>query len=291
MKQVIDEQFLQQMELFSLSVKDNVAGLFGGNHKSKKYGSSCEFADYRDYIEGDDITKIDWNLYGKFEKMYLKLYLDERQMQTRIYIDTSNSMSYFKKDELALKLASTLAFLSVKDMDKVSVYALRGNTAEPIIENMIGKDSFMNSAAVFNNVKFGGESNISEAIVRSVVGYGDGKSIIISDFLTDNNFTDAIDYLRSKKRDVLCIQVLADEEVHPQLRGKTIIHDSENDERIFKDNISRDILHAYQKALKYIKDRIVKYCISREADYIQAITTDSLQDILLGAMTQRGIIQ
>ena len=70
-----------------------------------------------------------------------------------------------------------------------------------------------------------------------------------------------------------------------------IIHDSENDERIFKDNISRDILHAYQKALNYIRDRIEKYCISREADYIQAITTDSLQDILLGAMTQRGIIQ
>ena len=291
MKQVIDEQFLQQMELFSLSVKDNVAGLFGGNHKSKKYGSSCEFADYRDYIEGDDITKIDWNLYGKFEKMYLKLYLDERQMQTRIYIDTSNSMSYFKKDELALKLASTLAFLSVKDMDKVSVYALRGNTAEPIIENMIGKDSFMNSAAVFNNVKFGGESNISEAIVRSVVGYGDGKSIIISDFLTDNNFTDAIDYLRSKKRDVLCIQVLADEEVHPQLRGKTIIHDSENDERFYKNNIGRDVIQAYQKAVEFVTNRLSDYCISRDADFIQVSTSDSLKDVFLHKMLRKEIIR
>ena len=84
MKQAIDEQFLQQIEQFTLAVKDNVAGLFGGNHKSKKYGSSCEFADYRDYIEGDDVTKIDWNLYGKFEKRYLKLYLDERQRHTRI---------------------------------------------------------------------------------------------------------------------------------------------------------------------------------------------------------------
>ena len=137
MKQAIDEQFLQQIEQFTLAVKDNVAGLFGGNHKSKKYGSSCEFADYRDYIEGDDVTKIDWNLYGKFEKRYLKLYLDERQRHTRIYIDTSRSRSFFNKDEMALKIASTLAFRSVSDRDKVTIYALKGNYAEPIIEKIV----------------------------------------------------------------------------------------------------------------------------------------------------------
>ena len=84
MRTVIDENFLANLELFSLAVKDNVAGLFGGNHKSKRFGSSSEFADYREYIEGDDISKIDWNIYGRSEKMFLKLYLDERQMQTRI---------------------------------------------------------------------------------------------------------------------------------------------------------------------------------------------------------------
>ena len=291
MKQVIDEQFLQQMELFSLSVKDNVAGLFGGNHKSKKYGSSCEFADYRDYIEGDDITKIDWNLYGKFEKMYLKLYLDERQMQTRIYIDTSNSMSYYQKDELALKIASTLAYLSVNEMDKVTLYALRGRQADPILENLVGKDSFMGSIARLNNVKFEGESNISEAIVRSRVGYGDGKSIIISDFLTENNYFDAIDYLRSKRRDVLCIQVLSEPELHPEHRGRMIIHDSENDDRFYKNNIGRDVIQAYQKAVEFVTNRLSDYCISRDADFIQVSTSDSLKDVFLHKMLRKEIIR
>lgn len=291
MKQAIDEQFLQQIELFSLSVKDNVAGLFGGNHKSKKYGSSCEFADYRDYIEGDDVTKIDWNLYGKFEKMYLKLYLDERQMQTRIYIDTSASMSFFGKDEMALKLASTLAFMSVDEMDKVSIYALKGNYAKPIIENLVGKDAFFNNINKLNKIDFDGDVQISEAIVRSTVGYGDGRSILISDFLTDNNFNDAVDYLRGKKRDVLCIQVLSEEELHPQFRGKTIIHDGEDDNRFYKDNISRDSMKAYQRALEFVTNRISDFCFSRDADFVQVSTADSMKQIFLDKMVQRGIIK
>lgn len=291
MKQVIDEQFLQQLELFSLAVKDNVAGLFGGNHKSKKYGSSCEFADYRDYLEGDDISKIDWNLYGKFEKMYLKLYLDERQMQTKIYIDCSKSMSFFNKDQYAVRLASTLAYLSVNEMDKVNVFYITGNHAEPILENLVGRDSYMNSISRLNNLKFDGDSLLSEAIVRSTVGYGDGRSIIISDFESDHNYFDAIDYLRNKRRDVLCIQVLADEEIHPTIRGKSIIHDSEDDNHIYKNNITRDVLKAYKKAVDYISKRIDDYCLSREADYVMVSTADTMKDVFLNRMVQRGIIK
>ncbi|MBO5712232.1 MAG: DUF58 domain-containing protein, partial [Acholeplasmatales bacterium] len=88
-KFAINEEFLQQIEALQIMLKNNLAGLFGGNHQSKTYGSSCEFADYRDYIPGDDITKLDWNVYARFEKLYLKLYLDERQVHTRIYIDAS----------------------------------------------------------------------------------------------------------------------------------------------------------------------------------------------------------
>lgn len=291
MKNVIDEQFLQQLELFTLAVKDNVAGLFGGNHKSKKYGSSCEFADYRDYIEGDDITKIDWNLYGRFEKMYLKLFLDERQMQTRIYIDGSTSMTFFRKDEMAVRLAVTLAYLSVKDMDKVSIYVIHDGFAEPVIENLIGKDSFMNEIPAVNKIKFGGDARLSEAIVRSVVGYGDGRSIIISDFLSVENYRDAIDYLRSKRRDVLCLQVLGEEELNPLQRGRLILRDSENDSRFYKSNITRDELSAYQQAVEYVTKRIENFCLSREADCLLVSTTDTMKDIFLDKMVTRRIMQ
>ena len=95
-KGIINEEFLQQVETLQTLLQNNISGLFGGNRQSKTYGSSCEFADYIDYIPGDDITKIDWNAYARFEKLYQKLYLDERQMHTRIYIDVSRSMAHGK---------------------------------------------------------------------------------------------------------------------------------------------------------------------------------------------------
>ena len=76
-KVVIDEAFLSQLEQLGSLLKNNVAGMFGGNRRSKNLGSSCEFADYRDYMPGDDVTKIDWNAYGRFDKLYQKLYFDE----------------------------------------------------------------------------------------------------------------------------------------------------------------------------------------------------------------------
>ena len=291
MRTVIDENFLANLELFSLAVKDNVAGLFGGNHKSKRFGSSSEFADYREYIEGDDISKIDWNIYGRSEKMFLKLYLDERQMQTRIYIDASNSMGFYKKDEMAIRLAPAIAYLSIKEMDRVSIFAVRGNIVEPILEKVVGKDSFLNVIGQINKIEFGGGSQISDAITNSTVGYGDGRSILISDFLTDNDFFNAIDHLRGKKRDVLCLQVLSEEELHPQIRGKSIIRDSEDMGRFYKDNIGRDMLEAYRKALKHVTKRLEDFCISREADYQLVSTKDELKDILLGQLMKKGVIK
>ena len=192
---------------------------------------------------------------------------------------------------MAIKLATAFAYLSIKEMDRVSIFAVRGNIVEPILEKVVGKDSFLNVIGQINKIEFGGGSQISDAITNSTVGYGDGRSILISDFLTDNDFFNAIDHLRSKKRDVLCLQVLSEEELHPQIRGKSIIRDSEDMGRFYKDNIGRDMLEAYRKALKHVTKRLEDFCISREADYQLVSTKDELKDILLGQLMKKGVIK
>ena len=183
-KAVISEAFLQQVEALQMLIKNNVAGMFGGNRKSKNYGSSCEFADYRDYMAGDDTTKIDWNAYARFDKLYQKLYLDERQMHTRIYIDGSRSMQYGdnKKAEQALKLTAALAYIAVADMDKVSVYVIRGKELEEVFTGIVGKEAFFREVGKLDEIEFYGDSEISNAILPTKVGYGDGMSVLISDF-------------------------------------------------------------------------------------------------------------
>jgi hypothetical protein len=289
----ISEEFLQQVELLQMLIKNNVAGLFGGNHKSKSFGSSCEFADYREYIPGDDMKKIDWNAYARFEKLHLKLYLDERQLHTRIYIDASRSMSYGKgkKDEQALKIAATLAYLSINEMDKVSIYVIRENGLEEVVSSMLGKEAYIANIGKLNDIVFDGDSYISAALLPSNVGYGDGMSIIISDFLTDNNFEDGIDLLASKKRDVLCVQVLSKEELNPKVRGKMHLFDSENLNRSYRKNINREIIAAYRKALDYATDRVQNFCASRGAEYMLVSSEQSMYEIFFEKLLEMGVLK
>ena len=291
--QIVNEEFLSQVELLQMLVKNNVAGLFGGNHQSKNYGSSCEFADYRDYIPGDDITKIDWNVYARSENLYLKLYLDERQLHTRIYIDASRSMGYGKgkKDEQAIRLAAALAYLSVSEMDKVSIYVIHDDHADAVVENMLGKEAYLNNIGKLNDVAFDGEAKISEALLPSKVGYGDGMSIIISDFLTDEDFERAIDHLAAKKRDIMCVQILTREELNPKSRGKMHFFDSENPQKYYRKNINKEIIQAYMAALEYVKERISGYCRARGAEYMLISSEDSLNKIFYDNLMNLGVVK
>ena len=290
---VINEEFLSQVELLHLLVKNNVAGQFGGNHQSKNFGSSCEFADFRDYIPGDDVTKIDWKVYARSKKLYLKLYLDERQLHTRIYIDASRSMAYGKgkKDEQALKIAAAFAYLAVSEMDKVSIYAIHDNSVETVIENMLGKETYFNNIGKLNDIVFDGDCCISKAILPSTVGYGDGLSIIISDFLTDNDYEEAIEHLTSKKRDILCVQVLSKEELNPQVRGKMHFFDSEDTQKYYRRNINKEIIQAYNEALNFVTGRIRNYCYSRGAEYMLLSAEDSINGIFFDKLMSMGVVK
>ena len=292
-KLVIDEAFLSQLEQLGTLLKNNVAGMFGGNRRSKNLGSSCEFADYRDYMPGDDVTKIDWNAYARFDKLYEKLYFDERQMHTRIYIDASRSMAHGSDDKavFALKLAAAFAYLSVSEMDKVSIYAIRGSALEEIAVGMVGKDSYLNCVGRLNSLEFDSDSKISEAIVPSAVGRGDGYSIIISDFLTEENYEAAIDRFAEQKRDILCVQVLAREEINPQMRGKMHLFDSENSSKFFRKKIDQDVVRAYKDALNYVTGRICSYCESRGGHYMLTPADADLSELFFDKFIDMGVVK
>ena len=292
-KYAINEEFLQQVEALQVILKNNLAGLFGGNHQSKTYGSSCEFADYRDYIPGDDISKLDWNSYARFDKLYLKLFLDERQVHTRIYIDASRSMDYGKgkKAEMALQIAATLAYLSICEMDKVSIYYIKENKIHDVIENMVGKDSFYNNISKLNDIEFSDDCFISESILPTKVGYGDGMSIIISDFLTENNYESAIDFLVDKRRDLFCFQVLSKDELKPSSRGKVHFYDSENVNNQYRKNINKNVMKAYYEALNYITNRIKNYCHSRNANYLLVPSDMAISEIFLRLLPEMGVLK
>lgn len=293
MNVAINEAFLQRVEMLQTVLKNNIAGMFGGNHKSKTYGSSCEFVDYRNYVPGDDITKIDWNAYARFETLYLKLYLDERRLHTKIYIDVSQSMAYGEgtKAKIALQFAATLAYLSVCELDRVSVFTIKNSEVTEVISSVSGRERYFAEIIKLNDIEFGGDCFISEGILPTQVGYGDGLSVIISDFLTDNNYENAIDYLADKKRDLLCVQVLTKDEMKPKIRGKNIFYDSENENRSYRRNINKDIIKAYREAVKYVQDRLLNYCNARGAEYMLVRDDKPVDEIFFERLTAMGVLK
>ncbi len=289
----INEELLSQIENLQMLLKNNVAGMFGGNHKSRTYGSSCEFADFRDYVDGDDTTKLDWNAYARFEKLYMKIFLDERQMHTRIYIDASRSMEYgdAKKAERALLYTALIAYLSICEMDKVSIFVIKDKAVHEVIRGMVGKEAYLSSINKLEEIVFDGDSYISDALVPENVGYGDGLSVIISDFLTDHDYEAAIDHLVEKHRDVFCLQILSMDELNPQARGKVHFFDSEDGNRTYRKDIDREIAKAYKRALEYATDRIRDYCRARGAEYLLVSAEDAPQSTIFEKLVNMGVFK
>ena len=121
-RRILDGEFLDRLDAAALCLKSQMTGYFGGTRKARTYGNTVEFADFREYFPGDDIRRIDWNVYARFEKYFIKLFTDERQMHNQILIDCSASMACGKpeKAEAALKIAAAFGYLSVASMDRVS---------------------------------------------------------------------------------------------------------------------------------------------------------------------------
>ena len=162
MQRMIDDEFLSMLESKDLQIHFPMSGLLGGTRRSNAYGSSVEFADYREYTPGDDLRRIDWNLYARFEKLYLRLTVDERQLHHRIYIDSSASMAWGgpSKGQMALKLAAALSFLAVRAMDRVSLYTVEGNRCRPIGRAFTGQNAFYEAVEGLNRVRFRGGSRL-----------------------------------------------------------------------------------------------------------------------------------
>lgn len=294
----INDAFFSRLETLAFNLRADLAGFFGGKHLVRTYGQTVEFSDYREYMLGDDIRRIDWNLYSRFEKYFIKLFTDERQMHTQIFLDCSASMGRTNaaKGAYAVGVAAVLGFLSVHNMDKVSFRLMKGNKSEDPFGTIVGKNTFYKVINALDEIGFEDETDISSAVTGCMsTGSKDGLSVIISDFFTENDWKKAVDYLTYKKRQVLLIQVLAPEEVEPLYNGRVNFIDSEAmdvaDPKNMKLKITRSMLNAYDEALKDMQEELKSYCASREASFITVRCDQPLERFFFGELFNIGMME
>ena len=293
----LNDQFFSRLETMSLNLKSSLSGYFGGKHLVSTYGQTVEFSDFREYQLGDDIRRIDWNLFSRFEKYFLKLFTDERQMQVQIFLDCSASMGKEnpKKAAYSIATAAALGFLAVHNMDKVTFHYMKGNVAENPHGKIIGKNAFFRAISELEEMDFAEDADIA-ACVKSCpdTGRSNGLSVIISDFFTESNWKQAVDYLCYQNRQVLLVQVLAPEEIDPNYDGRVNMIDAESedvsDPKNMKMKITRSMQMAYAEALKDFKEDIKTFCSKRGVDYISISSNTPIEKVLFGELLKVGIM-
>ena len=293
----LNDQFFSRLETLALNLKTDLAGYFGGKHLVKTYGQTVEFSDYREYQLGDDIRRIDWNLYSRFEKYFLKLFTDERQMQVQIFLDCSASMGKENPQKAAYSAATAaaLGFLAVHNMDKVSLYLMKENVAENPFGTIIGKNYFFRAVSVLDYMQFSEDTDIEACIMGCPnIGSNNGLTVIVSDFFTESNWKKAVDYLCYKHKQVLLVQVLAPEEVDPAYDGRVNLIDSESvdlsDTKNMKIRITPAMRKAYAEALSDFKKDIKTFSSKRGADYVSVCSDTPIERMLFGELLKVGIM-
>lgn len=293
----LNDAFFGRLEALSLSLKSDLTGYFGGKHLVRSYGQTVEFADFREYQLGDDIRRIDWNMYSRFEKYFLRLFTDERQMQIQIFVDCSASMGKDLPEKAAYTIATAgaLGFLAVESMDKVNFNLMKENKSENPFGTIVGKNAFFRTIGALEEQEFDGDVDI-EACVKSCVDTGtkNGLTVIISDFLTDSKWKKAVEYLCYKRRQVLLVQILTPDELDPAYDGRVHLIDSEardlTDDKNMKVRITKSMMYAYQEALRDMKADMKAFCSKHGVDYVTLSTADPIERVLFNELLKAGIM-
>ena len=297
-RRILDGEFLDRLDAAALCLKSQMTGYFGGTRKARTYGNTVEFADFREYFPGDDIRRIDWNVYARFEKYFIKLFTDERQMHNQILVDCSASMACGKPEKAAqaLRIAAAFGYLSVASMDRVSFELMKDGKSEGLGFNITNKDSFYRAAQKLETTDFDGETDLEKSIVNmKTPGYDEGLTIIISDFLTDSNWKKAIDFLMFQRREILMIQVLSPDELFPNLDGRIQMIDSESsgfgDDRNMRIVMTKKLVKAYQRAFDEYEQELIDFCASRNVTFFTVSSEDSIEKVIFGKGYETEIIK
>ncbi|MFQ6061778.1 MAG: DUF58 domain-containing protein, partial [Methanosarcinales archaeon] len=247
----LDPDFLKRLELLRITSKKTILGPLKGYQKSAKRGSSVEFKDYRNYVHGDDLRYIDWNVFGRLDRLFLKIFREEVDLTLHIMIDSSKSMSIGEPSKLdyALKIAAALSYLALSNLDRVALVPFSSNL-ENFLPPLRGKNQIFKVFEFLSEIEPKSHTNLNKCLRNYAMRLkNSGMIVVISDFFDPNGYEEGLKYLRYRGNEVMSVQVLDETEVNPQIIGDLKLIDIETSE--YRDiSISRGTLKAYKKRLE-----------------------------------------
>ncbi|WP_400247181.1 DUF58 domain-containing protein [Niallia sp. JL1B1071] len=279
---------LARMNRKSLQVLTKGAGMQNGRRKSHIHGTSLDFADYKIYHPGDDIRQIDWNVYGRTNKPYIKRFQDEKEISVSIFLDTTSSMKQVpSKWELARELAASLAYITLSHEDRLSFAA---------VSTML---SFHRKGSVHNKKTFYEivdvkEQTINESFTKSLSSSITAPTqliVLITDGLEALSlFEESFKRLNRRNQQVWLIQLLSETEINPNLSGDIQLVDSENGKMVDV-SLNSSIKTLYKKRLNQHNQKLEILCATHGIHYCQISDKLDIQTIILRELAFAGLVQ
>ena len=289
---LLDPEFLHKLEQLELVSRRIFVGRMKGERKSKRRGSSVEFAEHRNYTFGDDLRHIDWNVYGRLDKLFLKLFLEEEDLHVYTLLDTSLSMDFGNPTKLRYgkQVAAALSFIGLVNHDRVLVDTFSARLDQGL-HGIRGRSQMWRVVQYLDALQATGQSNLTAAAREFAIRHaGKGVVVVISDFLDKHGYQDALRYLLARNMDIFVIHILSREEVEPELVGDLRLVDCEDDETA-EITISAPLLKRYKDNLNAFVGGLKEWCTQRGITYIFTNNEFPFDKLVLNYLRQRGLVK
>lgn len=279
-------ELLARLESLQLGTRRRLAGLYAGEHRSRRHGSSSDFADYREYHPGDDFRRVDYNLYARLDVLLVKLFEAEDEVQLRILLDTSSSMDGAKLDA-AKRIAAALGFVALVNRDPVTVHTFPLDRAGP---RFIGRPAAGWLFTHLESLRAGGPTPFAAAATHLLARPGPaGVTLLLSDLLTPQ-WEAGIRRLPARGGDLVVVHVLEPQELQPELVGDLDLVDREDGTRVAV-SLSPETASEYRAHARAWALRVAGLVRRAGGTYVRFLTTDDLESSLLGAWRSSGVLR
>lgn len=291
-EELLDSEFLKRLEVLQLTTRRVFAGRMRGERRSKRRGVSIEFADYRDYVRGDDTRFIDWNIYGRLDRLFLKLFVEEQDLYLYILVDMSKSMDFGDPGKMlyAKQVAAALGYIGLSNMDKVGVVAF-ADEEKNFMSPMRGKTQVWKLLRFLNDLEPDGETSLLNVCKSFVVRRPiKGIVVLISDLLDGQGYEQALKWFLHGNYEVYIIHLLAPEEVDPTVRGHLELVDAETQFGV-EVSVTDGLLRIYRNTVDAFCGGIKSFCTQYGMHYVLTKTSTPFDKLILDVLRRRGLLR
>jgi len=284
-QELLSAEFLAQLERFALLSRRAFRGRVKGERRSPRKGSSVEFSDYRAYGVGDDLRYVDWNIYGRLDRLYLKLFVDEEDLCLHLLLDASASMDFGEpsKLEYGARLAAALGFVGLVNLERVGVGVLRERMAEGW-NPARGRNQVLPLMEFLGRLRPSGPTSLGDALAQYALRTREaGVAVLISDLMDPAGYERGLKVLLERRFDVHVIHVLAADEMNPSFGGDLRLVDAETGE--LRDlTLDGEALRVYRQRLHEFLERAEQFCRGKEISYYHVVTDTPVESFVLSQL-------